>query len=148
MKFRSSFLLIIALVVLALTLTACGGAASTPQAVAPSSQAAAPDLASLPVNLSVDQAASLLNNPDVVFLDVREQDEYDAGHIPGVTLIPLGSVPSRMNEIPKDKTVIAVCRSGNRSSQATQYLRDQGFDNVHNMNGGMNEWAQAGHPVE
>ncbi len=148
MKFRSSFLLIIALVVLALTLSACGTSASTPQAVAPASQAAAPDLASLPVNLSVDQAASLLNNPDVVFIDVREQDEYDAGHIPGVTLIPLGSVPSRMNEIPKDKTVIAVCRSGNRSSQATQYLRDQGFDNVHNMNGGMNEWAQAGHPVE
>lgn len=147
MNSRFSFLPFAVLVILVLTLAACGGAAATPQAAAPA-QAAAPDLASLPVNLSVDQAASLLNNPDVVFLDVREQDEYDAGHIPGVTLIPLGSVPSRMSEIPKDKTVIAVCRSGNRSSQATQYLRDQGFANVHNMNGGMNEWAQAGHPVE
>lgn len=148
MTSRSSLLLLVFLAILALTLAACGGAAPTPQAPTVAPQAAAPDLASLPVNLTVDQAADLLDNPDVVFIDVREQDEYNAGHIPGIKLIPLGSIPSRMSEIPKDKTVIAVCRSGNRSSQATQYLRDQGFDNVHNMNGGMNEWTQAGHPVE
>lgn len=123
-----------------LALAGCGGASAPKDA--------APDLSSLPVEITVAQAAALLDNPDVVFIDVREQDEYDAGHIPGVTLIPLGSVPARMNEIPKDKTVVAVCRSGNRSGQATQFLRDQGFDNVHNMAGGMNQWSQAGYEVE
>ncbi|MBX7235793.1 MAG: rhodanese-like domain-containing protein [Caldilineales bacterium] len=123
-----------------LALAGCGGASAPKDA--------APDLSSLPVEITVAQAAALLDNPDVVFIDVREQDEYDAGHIPGVTLIPLGSVPARMNEIPKDKTVVAVCRSGNRSGQATQFLRDQGFDNVHNMAGGMNQWSQAGYKVE
>ena len=129
---------------LVLLLAACGGA----PAAAPAAETAKVDLASLPVNIDVKQAGSLLNNPDVVFLDVREQDEYNAGHIPGVKLIPLGTVPNRMNEIPKDKTVVTVCRSGNRSSQATEFLRQQGFTNVHNMTGGMNEWAQAGLPVE
>lgn len=131
---------VLILLVLLLALAACGGTAAP--------KGAAPDLSSLPVDVTVDQAVGLLDNPNVVFIDVREQDEYDAGHIPGVQLIPLGSVPSRLGEIPKDKTVIAVCRSGNRSSQATKYLRDQGFDNVHNMTGGMNQWSQAGHPVE
>ena len=130
---------------LALLLAACGAA---PAPAAAPAAAAQVDLAALPVNIDVKQAASLLNNPDVVFVDVREQSEYDAGHIPGVKLIPLGSVPDRMSEIPKDKTVVAVCRSGNRSSQATEFLRQQGYTNVHNMTGGMNDWAQAGNPVE
>jgi rhodanese-related sulfurtransferase len=136
-KHRPFFLF---LFVFLLALAACGGASAPKDA--------APDLASLPVEITVAQAAALLDNPDVVFIDVREQDEYDAGHIPGVKLIPLGSVPARMSEIPKDKTVVAVCRSGNRSTQATQFLRDQGFDNVHNMAGGMNQWSQAGYKVE
>ena len=125
---------------LALLLAACGAAAAP--------AATQVDLASLPVNIDVTQAASLLNNPNVVFVDVREQNEYDAGHIPGVKLIPLGSVPDRMSEIPKDKTVVAVCHSGNRSGQATDFLRKQGYTNVHNMTGGMTAWSQAGNPVE
>lgn len=133
-------LFILFLVAILVALAACGGV--------PEPKDAAPDLTSLPVEITVDQAAGLLDNPDVVFIDVREQDEYDAGHIPGVKLIPLGSVPSRLSEIPKDKTVVAVCRSGNRSGQAAQFLRGQGFDNVHNMAGGMNEWSQAGYVVE
>lgn len=137
MKHHSLLLFFLAFL---LALAGCGGASAPKDA--------APDLSSLPVEITVAQAAALLDNPDVVFIDVREQDEYDAGHIPGVTLIPLGSVPARMNEIPKDKTVVAVCRSGNRSGQATQFLRDQGFDNVHNMAGGMNQWSQAGYEVE
>lgn len=144
MQLRRFLLPLLLLSLLALSLAACGGTAA-PATTAP---AAAADLAALPLDLTVDQAAGLLNNPDVVFLDVREQEEYDAGHIPGVQLIPLGSIPNRLNEIPTDKTVVAVCRSGNRSSQATQFLRDHGFDNVHNMTGGMNQWLQAGHPVE
>jgi rhodanese-related sulfurtransferase len=84
----------------------------------------------------------------VFWLDVREQSEYDAGHIPGITLIPTGQVPNRLSDIPKDKPVIVTCRSGNRSSQITQYLKEQGYTNVHNMEGGINAWQQAGYPVE
>lgn len=137
---HSRLLLLFLLTILTLSLAACRESAKP--------EAAALDLATLPVDVTVQQAASLLDNPNVVFIDVREQDEYNAGHIPGVKLIPLGSVPSRLSEIPKDKTVIAVCRSGNRSGQATKYLRDQGFENVHNMTGGMNQWSQAGYKVE
>ncbi|MCO6449938.1 MAG: rhodanese-like domain-containing protein [Caldilineales bacterium] len=130
------------LLTLALLLVACGGAADN----APVAEAVDP--ASLPVTVQAADVNALLDNPDVVLIDVREPDEYAAGHIPGATLIPLGSIPSRMSEIPADKTVIAVCRSGNRSGQATQFLRDQGFDNVHNMDGGMIAWEQAGYQVE
>ena len=84
----------------------------------------------------------------MVLIDVREDSEYAEGHIPGATLIPLGQIPDRLDEIPTDKTVVAVCRSGNRSGQATDYLREQGFDNVHNMEGGMNAWSQAGYEIE
>lgn len=140
MRLRTSLLLVFVFLILALALGACGGASAPKDA--------APDLSSLPVEITVDQAAALLDNPDVVFIDVREQDEYDAGHIPGVKLIPLGSIPGRLSEIPTDKTVVAVCRSGNRSGQATEYLRQQGFDKVHNMAGGMNQWSQAGYEVE
>ncbi|NJN96510.1 MAG: rhodanese-like domain-containing protein [Anaerolineales bacterium] len=86
--------------------------------------------------------------PDVLLIDVREPDEYNAGHIPGVTLIPMGEVPDRLSEIPQDKTVVVTCRSGNRSGQITDFLREQGYENVHNMQGGIVAWEQAGLPVE
>jgi len=79
---------------------------------------------------------------------VREPVEYDAGHIAGARLIPLGQVPSRLAEIPKDKTVILTCRSGNRSGQVADFLRQQGWKNVHNMAGGIAAWQQAGLPIE
>ncbi len=84
----------------------------------------------------------------VVIVDVRELDEYQAGHIPGAVLIPLGQLPKRLQEVPRDTEVILVCRSGNRSHQAYAYLRDQGFTNVHNMPGGMNAWIAAGYEIE
>ncbi len=139
MKKQLLTLLIIA--ILALTVTACG-------AKAPAAETTQVDLAALPVNLTVQQVNSIRNNPDVVLIDVREQWEYDAGHIPGVKLIPLGTLPNRLNEIPKDKFVVMTCRSGNRSGQATKFLRDNGFDNVHNMQGGISQWQQEGLPVE
>ena len=136
---RKRFSLLFILAILALFLAACGGAS------APAKQV---DLSSLPVDLTVQQVNEIRNNPDVVLIDVREPSEYNAGHIPGVKLIPLGTLPGRVNEIPKDKFVVMTCRSGNRSGQATKFLRDQGFDNVHNMTGGIKAWQQAGFPVE
>ena len=134
------------LLTLIIALAGCGGQATAPAAApAEAGEAAVLDLA---VNLDPAAVEELYQRNDVVILDVREDSEYNAGHIPGATLVPLGQIPNRLDEIPKDKTVIAVCRSGNRSSQATNFLRQQGFDNVHNMTGGMNAWSQAGYEIE
>ena len=129
--------------ILVLSLTAC---AAGPAAPAPA--ATQVDIAQLGPNVDAATVNALRGRDDVVILDVREQSEYDAGHIPGVTLIPLNDVPKRLNEIPKDKPVIVTCRSGNRSGQATDFLRQQGYTNVHNMTGGINAWQQAGYAVE
>ena len=134
------------LLTLIIALAGCGGQATAPPAApAEAGEAAVLDLA---VNLDPAAVEELYQRNDVVILDVREDSEYNAGHIPGATLVPLGQIPNRLDEIPKDKTVIAVCRSGNRSSQATNFLRQQGFENVHNMTGGMNAWSQAGYEIE
>lgn len=131
----------------ALLLGACGGQTSAPGSTAPAVGAAV-DLAQLPETIDVATANSLRGRPDVVMLDVREQDEYDAGHIPGVKLIPLGQVGQRLAEIPRDTTVVVTCRSGNRSGQAAALLRQNGYTNIHNMEGGIVAWQAAGFPVE
>ncbi len=130
---------------LLLVLAACGAGATSPAA-----PAAAPvaEALSLPDTVDVQTVAEIKDREDVFVLDVREQWEYDEGHIPGVTLIPMGEVPARLAEIPTDREVIVTCRSGNRSGQVTDYLRQAGFDNVHNMDGGILAWEQAGFEVE
>jgi len=97
---------------------------------------------SLPQEVSVDEAARLREEGAFV-LDVREPQEWEAGHIPGATLIPLGEIPDRLNEIPQDQPVVVVCRSGNRSGQATQFLRQSGYGLTTSMSGGMNQWSAA-----
>ncbi|OCS82819.1 rhodanese-like domain-containing protein [Caryophanon tenue] len=72
-------------------------------------------------------------------IDVREVDEVAAGHIPGITHIPLGLLEFRMHELDKQTPYIMICRSGGRSGQATQFLAAHGFD-VTNMDGGMLAW--------
>ncbi|MBP1966664.1 rhodanese-like domain-containing protein [Paenibacillus aceris] len=77
---------------------------------------------------------------NVTILDVREQDEWESGHIPGAKHIPLGQIARVLNEIaPKQETII-VCRSGNRSGVACDYLSSMGY-NVTNMSGGMSQWS-------
>ena len=133
------------LLLLAVVLVGCSAA----PAAAPTASPVAPaQTQNLPPDIDVATAASLRGQPDVVTLDVRTPEEYAQGHIPGVVPIPLDQVPSRLAEIPKDKTVIVTCRSGNRSNQAAQLLRQRGYDNVHNMLGGITAWEQAGYPVE
>jgi phage shock protein E len=143
MMYRKLLFLIASLLVL--LLAACGGA-SVDAPVA--DQAPAVEVTNLADDVDVHTVASVKDQPDVYLIDVREQWEYDEGHIPGVTLIPMNEVPNRLTEIPTDKEVIVTCRSGNRSGQITDYLRQQGFDNVHNMSGGIVEWEAAGYPVD
>jgi phage shock protein E len=127
---------------LILALAACGGS----QAGNPPADGLDP--ATLPDSVDVQTVYALKNDPEVFLLDVREPYEYEAGHIPGITLIPMGDVASRLGEIPTDKEVIITCRSGNRSAQIADFLRAQGFTNVHNMEGGILAWEAAGFEVE
>ena len=80
-------------------------------------------------------------------LDVREPDEWTAGHAPGAHHLPMMEVPARLAEIPGDSEVVVVCRSGGRSGQVVSYLMGNGWDNVRNLAGGMEDWAARGRPV-
>jgi phage shock protein E len=130
-------------VVVTLALAGCSVAA-------PGGGSAAPtvDPAKLGETVDVTTVKGLLGDKSVVMLDVREPSEYQAGHIPGIKLLPMGEVANRLSEIPKDKPVIVTCHSGNRSGQVAKYLRDQGYTNIHNMSGGIAAWEAAGYPVE
>jgi rhodanese-related sulfurtransferase len=143
MKFKTLLLAAVG-IILVLAVAACGGS----QTGAQQSTVAESDLSSLPSSVDVETVHSLKDDPNVFLLDVREPYEYEAGHIPGITLIPMADVPARLGEIPTDKEVIVTCRSGNRSSQIADYLREQGFTNVHNMEGGIIAWEAAGFEVE
>lgn len=139
--------LLLPLLVLILLLVACG-AAKNDTAVAPAENVAAPALADLEPEVSVQTVNEIQNRDDVYVIDVREQFEYDEKHIPGVTLLPMSEIESRLDEIPTDKTVIVTCRSGNRSGQVATFLQQNGYDNIHNMQGGIVAWEAAGFPVE
>jgi rhodanese-related sulfurtransferase len=84
--------------------------------------------------------------PDVVLLDVREDDEWSRGHAAGAQHIPMGQVPTRLDEIDSAATLYVVCKAGGRSARVAQFLVDNGYQPV-NVNGGMLAWAEAGRPV-
>lgn len=84
----------------------------------------------------------------VFFLDVRTQAEWAEYHIPNTTLIPLDELPYKVNEVPKNREIIVVCRTGNRSQEGRDILLKAGYDNVSSMNGGVNDWRTAGYPIE
>lgn len=94
--------------------------------------------------IDANGAAHLADTGEVLLLDVRENDEWTSGHAPQATHITLGTLDPET--VPRDRPVIAVCRSGNRSGKAAQALAAAGHD-VRNLTGGMNAWAQAGLPV-
>jgi rhodanese-related sulfurtransferase len=96
--------------------------------------------------LSVSEAVTQLEK-GAFLLDVREPDEYTESHLAGATLIPLGDLAQRTAELPRDREIIAYCRSGGRSARAVDFLREQGF-NAHTLQGGIIEWNKEGQPVE
>lgn len=101
-----------------------------------------------PTNLSPAAVAELRNEGKVVVVDVRQDWEYEAVRVPDSVLIPLDELPARIGEVPSGQRVVLICRSGNRSSQALRLLTEEGFDNVHNLVGGITAWEQQGYPVE
>jgi rhodanese-related sulfurtransferase len=84
----------------------------------------------------------------LLLLDVREPPEYADAHLAGSTLIPLGQLSLRLNELPRDRPIVAVCRSGNRSGVAARLLARAGFPPVQNLRGGIIAWARGGLPLQ
>jgi rhodanese-related sulfurtransferase len=80
-------------------------------------------------------------------IDVRESEEYAAGHVPSAQLMPLGVVPVRANELPTGEPVYVICGSGGRSYQAAEHMAAAGID-ARSVAGGTNAWAREGRPLE
>lgn len=83
---------------------------------------------------------------NALYLDVREHDEWQAGHIDGAHHIPLGELLVRLKELPQSREIVCVCRVGARSAQATVFLNRHGY-HVTNLDGGMEAWHDAGRPM-
>ncbi|MGB4497057.1 MAG: rhodanese-like domain-containing protein, partial [Methylococcaceae bacterium] len=95
--------------------------------------------------ISPQQALQMQEAQKAVIIDVRENDEWNSGHIAGAIHIPLGEISSRVSELAKyqNQAVIMQCRSGSRSAKAADILAKSGFIHVHNMDGGLNAWQKA-----
>lgn len=96
--------------------------------------------------IDVDTLATKLEAGQPVF-DVRQPDEYEEAHAPGVRLVPLDQVPERVGEFPTDGEVYVICKSGGRSAKAVEFLRAAGVDAV-NVAGGTMAWIESGKPVD
>ena len=96
--------------------------------------------------VTVDTAAELIEG-GASAVDVREPDEFAAGHVPGAVNIPMGQLSNRLDELDRDRRQVVICRSGNRSDAMTDVLISAGFE-ASNMLGGTQEWVESGRPVE
>jgi len=103
--------------------------------------------ASLPSEVQASQAHALYE-AGATFVDVRTEAEWEQGHIARSLLIPLDDLPNRLNEIPEDKDIVVVCRSGTRSREGASILRQSGFRNVTCLSGGLQAWVAAGYPIQ
>jgi rhodanese-related sulfurtransferase len=101
---------------------------------------------SYPPEISVEEAVAKRDSGAFI-LDVRQPEEWNEFHVPDSTLIPLGELASRVNELPKDQEIVIVCRSGNRSAQGRDLLLDAGLTQVTSMAGGLTQWKAAGYPT-
>ncbi len=99
--------------------------------------------------LNTADAVRLLNQDDALVIDVRETAEYDSGHIKNSKHIPLASLKDKLDELKKfkDKPILVYCRSGSRSYQACKTLKKAGFENTHNLSGGVMSWSSAKLPL-
>ena len=119
------------LLVTLLVLTGCGGA----------------EVENTYQRITQEEAKKMMDTQEVIILDVREQNEFDAGHIPGAVLLPVGTISGETAAavIPElDWVVLVYCRSGNRSKTASSALAEQGYTNIYEF-GGINTWP---HEVE
>lgn len=83
-----------------------------------------------------------------LLVDVRESGEYEEVRAEGARLLPLGELETRLGELPRDRELVMICRSGARSARAAEYLLSQGYERVVNLAGGTLAWVDAGLPHE
>lgn len=103
---------------------------------------------SLPeAEITIVQAQEKIQQGGLI-LDVRTKAEYDSAHIANSTLISLSDLKNRVGELPRDREIVVVCRSGNRSKLALSVLQNAGFAKAYSMAGGVNAWRRAGYPLE
>lgn len=105
-----------------------------------------PRAGGLPAEISVAQAAAMQGSGSLL-LDVRQPEEWSESHIEGATLIPLGELKARIGEVPRDREIVVLCRSGRRSQSGRDILLEAGYSKVTSMTGGMNAWKAEGHPT-
>jgi rhodanese-related sulfurtransferase len=113
-------------------ISACGGSTATED--------------TLSLEISADRAFELYQN-GTFFLDVRAEEEWDEFHAPNSTWIPLNQLPDRLGELPRDRLIVVVCRSGNRSAIGRDLLLNEGFTQVTSLEGGLKEWVASGYPT-
>jgi rhodanese-related sulfurtransferase len=94
-----------------------------------------------------ERLAELLDGGEAQVIDVRDDDEHEAGHIPGSRHIPISELSAQAGSIDKDRPVVLYCRGGNRSPMAAEALRASGYD-ASNLAGGLVAWADGGQPLE
>ncbi len=92
-------------------------------------------------DISGEELHSLLEDGEQFLLvDVREEEEYEQGHIPGAILFPLGQLKENHALLDPEEAIVLICRSGLRSAEAAEFLSEQGYDRVYNLEGGMLDW--------
>lgn len=101
-------------------------------------------------NVGPVEATQLINREDAVILDVREVDEFAAGHLPDARNIPAGKLADRVGELEKfkDKPLLVCCATGIRSNRACSELKKNGFPRIYSLAGGVDAWQAAGYPVK
>jgi rhodanese-related sulfurtransferase len=122
-------LALVALIIYLIASSAGGGTAST-----------------LARDINVDKAYEMYKG-GTFLLDVRTQEEWDEYHVPNATLIPLDQLPNRLSEVPKDKEIVVICRSGNRSQEGRDILLNAGYTAT-SVTGGIKEWYAKGYDIE
>jgi len=147
-KRSSSLWLLAGLIVLVLVVVFVAGQAlrRNNASAAGDSSAKQADAPSLPMEVTVSDAAQMRAD-GALMIDVREQSEWDEFHMPDARLIPLAQLENRVDDLPKDRDIVVVCRSGNRSQQGRDILLQAGFTRVTSMSGGMNDWKANGFPT-
>jgi rhodanese-related sulfurtransferase len=104
-------------------------------------------LTTVPVVQEIDVDTLESRSAETIVLDVREPEEYEQGHVPGAINLPQADLASRLDELPRACPLVLICRSGARSLRAAQFLRQVGFEQVANVQGGTLAWRAASKPL-
>ena len=98
-------------------------------------------------SIDIAELETLLASESVRVLDVREDHEFKAGHVPGAIHVPLKRRPDRLPKLKKEKPYAVICQSGSRSQRGTGILLDGGFEGAVSVRGGTGAWARSGRPI-